>query len=34
VEDRVYAGRPILLTPGDLDHPAVDDGDRDYILSP
>jgi len=32
-EDRVYAGTTDTPYAGDLDHPAVDDGDRDYILS-
>ena len=32
-EDRVYAGTTDTPYPGDLDHPAVDAADRDYILS-
>jgi glycerol-3-phosphate dehydrogenase len=32
-EDRVYAGTTDTPYPGDLDHPAVDAVDRDYILS-
>ncbi len=32
-EDRVYAGTTDTPYSGDLDHPAVDDSDRDYILS-
>ncbi len=32
-EDRVYAGTTDTPYAGDLDHPDVDDGDRDYILS-
>jgi glycerol-3-phosphate dehydrogenase len=32
-EDRVYAGTTDTAYSGDLDHPAVDDTDRDYILS-
>jgi glycerol-3-phosphate dehydrogenase len=32
-EDRVYAGTTDTPYSGDLDHPPVDDGDRDYILS-
>ena len=32
-EDRVYAGTTDTPYTGDLDHPAVDAADRDYILS-
>ena len=32
-EDRVYAGTTDTPYSGDLDHPLVDDSDRDYILS-
>ena len=32
-EDRVYAGTTDTPYAGDLDHPAVDAADRDYILS-
>ena len=32
-EDRVYAGTTDTPYWGDLDHPAVDEDDRDYILS-
>jgi glycerol-3-phosphate dehydrogenase len=32
-ENRVYAGTTDTAYAGDLDHPAVDDFDRDYILS-
>ena len=32
-EDRVYAGTTDTPYSGDLDHPAVDDADRDYILA-
>ncbi len=32
-EDRVYAGTTDTPYSGDLDHPAVDDSDRDYILA-
>jgi len=32
-EDRVYAGTTDTPYFGDLDHPLVDDSDRDYILS-
>ena len=32
-EDRVYAGTTDTPYSGDLDHPVVDDYDRDYILS-
>jgi glycerol-3-phosphate dehydrogenase len=32
-EDRVYAGTTDTPYHGDLDHPAVEDADRDYILS-
>ena len=32
-EDRVYAGTTDTPYTGDLDHPAVDDADRDYLLS-
>ena len=32
-EDRVYAGTTDTPYSGDLDHPAVDEADRDYILS-
>jgi glycerol-3-phosphate dehydrogenase len=32
-EDRVYAGTTDTPYSGDLDHPPVDDSDRDYILS-
>ena len=32
-EDRVYAGTTDTPYPGDLDHPGVDDADRDYIVS-
>jgi glycerol-3-phosphate dehydrogenase len=32
-EDRVYAGTTDTPYPGDLDHPAVDAVDRDYVLS-
>ncbi len=32
-EDRVYAGTTDTPYPGDLDHPAVDAADRDYVLS-
>ena len=32
-EDRVYAGTTDTPYSGDLDHPAVEDSDRDYILS-
>ena len=32
-EDRVYAGTTDTPYEGDLDHPAVDDADRDYILA-
>jgi glycerol-3-phosphate dehydrogenase len=32
-EDRVYSGTTDTAYCGDLDHPAVDDADRDYILS-
>jgi glycerol-3-phosphate dehydrogenase len=32
-EDRVYAGTTDTPYDGDLDHPAVTDADRDYILS-
>ena len=32
-EDRVYAGTTDSPYTGDLDHPAVDAADRDYILS-
>ncbi len=32
-EDRVYAGTTDTAYSGDLDHPAVDDSDRDYILA-
>jgi glycerol-3-phosphate dehydrogenase len=32
-EDRVYAGTTDTPYSGDLDHPAVDEADRDYILA-
>src|SRR5271157_3605766 len=32
-EDRVYAGTTDTPYSGDLDHPAVEDSDRDYILA-
>jgi glycerol-3-phosphate dehydrogenase len=32
-EDRVYAGTTDTPYSGDLDHPAVEDADRDYILA-
>jgi glycerol-3-phosphate dehydrogenase len=32
-EDRVYAGTTDTAYTGDLDHPAVQDADRDYILA-
>jgi len=32
-EDRVYAGTTDTPYSGDLDHPMVDDADRDYILA-
>ncbi len=32
-EDRVYAGTTDTPYSGDLEHPAVDDSDRDYIVS-
>jgi glycerol-3-phosphate dehydrogenase len=32
-EDRVYAGTTDTPYSGDLDHPAVEDSDRDYILT-
>ena len=32
-EDRVYAGTTDTPYSGDLDHPAVEDADRDYLLS-
>jgi glycerol-3-phosphate dehydrogenase len=32
-EDRAYAGTTDTPYSGDLDHPAVDEADRDYILS-
>jgi glycerol-3-phosphate dehydrogenase len=32
-EDRVYAGTTDTPYSGDLDHPAVDDRDREYVLS-
>ena len=32
-EDRVYAGTTDTPYSGDLDHPAVDEADRDYIVS-
>ncbi len=32
-EDRAYAGTTDTAYSGDLDHPAVDDPDRDYILA-
>jgi glycerol-3-phosphate dehydrogenase len=32
-EDRVYAGTTDTPYSGDLDHPAADDADRDYILA-
>ena len=32
-EDRVYAGTTDTPYPGELDHPAVDAVDRDYILA-
>jgi glycerol-3-phosphate dehydrogenase len=32
-EDRVYAGTTDTRYAGDLDHPAVDDADREYVLA-
>jgi glycerol-3-phosphate dehydrogenase len=32
-EDRVYAGTTDTPYSGDLDHPSVDDADRDYLLA-
>jgi len=32
-EDRVYAGTTDTPYPGDLDHPAVEQADRDYVLA-